>query len=282
MENTFKKIAVVVDSSADITSQQAHDNGLFVIRMPLTINEKQYIEFDEISDEEIIDFMKQGEVVKTSSPLLGEIYKTFEKILLDYDELIFIPLSSKLSSTYQNCAIASESFDGRVVVVDALSACAPIQVIARYAQEMIKLGYDSKEIKSKIENESYMFASLIPEDLVYLKRGGRISAAAAALANALKIVPILKVEDGQIDVYSKVRTRRKAISVAMEATLNVENQDDYEFMFVYAGVEDINEYVNEFQSNIASKVLVCKIKAVVMAHTGPGTIGFARIKKIKY
>ena len=68
----------------------------------------------------------------------------------------------------------------------------------------------------------------------------------------------------------------------MEATLNVENQDDYEFMFVYAGVEDINEYVNEFQSKIASKVLVCKIKAVVMAHTGPGTIGFARIKKIKY
>lgn len=278
----MKKTAIMVDSSADLSQEEAKDLNVFVIRMPLTINDNEYLEETDITDKEIVESMKSGNVVKTSQPVLGKIIEMWEEILLTYDELIYIPLSSKLSGTYHSATAASRAFGGKITVVDALSACCPIQLLVKYTKEMLEKGYECTDIKEKIENESYMFCSLIPADLVYLKRGGRISGAAVAIANALKIVPVLKVDKGEIDVLGKVRTRKKAVSFAMEQVVNVENLDDYDFVFTSCDVENEEEYIKEYEALINRKAFAGHIKAVVLAHVGPGTIGFARVKKIKY
>ena len=277
----MSNIAIMLDSSADLSVSEAKELGYYVVRMPLEINGKQYIEEIDISDKEVSDLMKAGNVVKTSQPKLGDIIEMWESLLKTYDEVIFIPLSSGLSGTYQSAKMASLEFNDKVTVIDAKSACCPIQKLAKYTKDMINLGYTSEEIKNKIES-SNMFCALIPDDLAYLKRGGRISSAAAAIANVLKIVPILKVDNGVIDVLGKVRTKRKAIQFAIESVMNVDNIDDYEFIFTCADVTNIDDYVNEFENELKRKVMIGNIKSVIMAHTGPGTIGFARVKKIKY
>ena len=275
-----KKIAIMVDSSADITRDEAKEMGVYVIRMPIMVDGRQYIEELEINDLEIAKMMRNGAVVKTAQPVLGDIGSMWNTLLEKYDQIVYIPLSSQLSGTYQTSYIASKEFENRVFVVDARIACAPFKVLIKYVKEMIKAGYDGQMIKDKVEKEASMFAIIVPENLTYLKRGGRISPAAAALGNMLKIVPVLKVENGAIDVETKVRTTKKAYQVAMEHVANVENKDDYEWMMLSVD-NDISEYKKEFEAMVQKEVIVDSLKAVIMCHVGPGTFALGRIKKIK-
>lgn len=279
----MSKIAVLVDSSADITNEEAKQHGLHVIRMPLTIDSKEYMEMDDIQDEEFIQKMKNGAIVKTAQPILGNLVVMWKNLLKEYDEVLFIPISSKLSGTYGSAVLASKDFDGKVTVVDAKMACYPLQFLAIQAKDMGDKGYSATEIKEKIENGTEMFAVIIPETLTYLKNGGRISPAAAALGNLLKIIPILKVDDGAIDVLDKVRTIKKAYATGLEYAFNVENVDDYFWFLVHSDLEKTaEEFLPIVEEKCKHKIEIHPIRAIIMAHTGPGTIGFGRIKKIDY
>lgn len=274
------KIAIMVDSSADITRDEAKEMGIYVVRMPIIVDGKEYIEELEINEKEIAKMMRNGAAVKTAQPLLGNIVAMWKNLLQKYDQIVYIPLSSQLSGTYQTAYLASKDFEGKVFVADAKFACAPIKVLVKYVKQMINAGYDGQMIKDKIEQEASMFAIIVPENLTYLKRGGRISPAAAALGNMLKIVPILKVENGAIDVESKVRTTKKAYQVAMEHVANVENRDDYEWMILSVDT-DITAYKQEFEKILGQEVLSDSMKSIIMCHTGPGTFACGRMKKIK-
>lgn len=278
----MSRIAVMVDSSSDITNEEAEKLGIYVIRMPIVIGDKEYIEFDEIDEEILGKMMKAGAVAKTQQPPLGKVLEMWEKLLTIYDEIIFIPLSSKLSGAYQSAYLASKEFGGRVTVVDALHACAPIKVLAKYTKEMIRKGYTSKEIKYKLENETELYAILIPADLVYLKRGGRISGAAAALAGMLKIVPLLTVENGAIDVYTKVRTAKKAYQTAIEHVIDIENREDYDWMFLSVDFKEHRQVCDQFKEALGLEVGEDTIRSVIMAHTGPGTMALGRMKRPKF
>lgn len=276
----MKKIAIMVDSGCDITRDEANELDVYVARMIVTVDGKEYLEDVDINASEIADKMRNGAVVKTSQPNLGETIKMWKEILKTHDQIIYIPISSGLSGTYQTSYLASKDFPNQVYVIDAKFACAPTKVLIKYVKEMIEKDYSCEQIVDKIEKEAEMFAIIVPEKLEYLKRGGRISAAAAALGSLLKIVPILKVENGAIDVETKVRTTSKAYQVAMETCLNVENVDDYEWMMLSCD-NDIEEYRKQYEEKIGRPVLSDSIKAIIMAHTGPGTFACGRIKKIK-
>lgn len=279
----MNKIAILVDSSADITNEEAKALGLHVIRMPLTINGEDIMETDGISDEEFIQKMKNGATVKTSQPLLGNLVMKWKELLEEYDAVLFLPISSKLSGTYNSAVLASQDFDGKVVVVDTEMACCPLQFTAMDAKKMAEKGYSLEEIKNKIENETYMFACIVPETLTYLKNGGRISPAAAALGNLLKIIPILKVEEGYIDVSDKVRTTKKAYLAAIEKTIDVPNKEDYYWFVVHSDCEELaKEYKTIVEEKVNQDVQVMPIRAIIMAHTGPGTLGVGRLKKLYY
>ena len=228
--------------------------------------------------------MKQGCIAKTSQPSLGKLTAFWDKLLETYDELIYVPISSKLSGSYNSAVLAAQDYDGKVTVLDAHFVCAPMQFLLKEIHKLIEMEMSCEDIKNFVENNMSMHAILIPEDLIYLKRGGRISAAVAALGNMLKIVPMLSVEDGALDVFDKVRTTKKAYKMAFEFATQVENLNDYYFLVLYGGTE--SEASKELYQKLSEiidpeNLYYGPITPVILAHTGPGTIGIGYVKKLK-
>ena len=279
----MQRVAVMTDSSADIHADQAEQLGLYVMRFPLIIDGQEYIEEEQISTPEFIRRMKEGAVVKTSQAHLGELIDTWNRILEEADEILYLPISSGLSGSYQSACTAAAGFDGRVTVVDARFACYPLTWLCLWAKRQLEEGYSCTQIKDKIEKEAELWAALIPEKLEYLKRGGRISPAAAALGNLLKIVPILKVEHGEIDVLGKVRTVKKAYQVGLDAAADVEDPADYEWMIVEADMKEEAQILKQqMEERVHQPVTIHEMSAIIMAHTGPRTLGYGRVKKLKF
>ncbi len=276
-------IKVVSDSAVDCTVLQEKELNLEVVRLPINLDGVEYLEAVDISLEQFIKKMREGAVVKTSQPTFAEITRAWDKALETADEVIYVPLSSKLSGSYASaCMYAEEEYKGKVTVLDLKQICYPQQQVCLDIQECIKKGMSSSEIKKLFEEKSELWAILIPEDISYLKRGGRISSAAAALANLLKIYPILKVEDGAIDVYDKVRTSKKAYQLGIDACLNgVSNVDDYHWFIVEADSMELSLKIKEeIEKKYPIKVKIVPMHAIVMSHTGPGTFCFGRYRKI--
>lgn len=281
----MKKVAFLCDSSADISAEQAKALDIHVIRMPIIIDGVSYTESETIQDQDLIQALKANKKITTTQPSLGEIMTMWEKLLETHDEVFYLPLSRELSGTCRNAIqlTSQEPFCGKVIVVDSTFACFPIVKMLEMARDMYAKGYSGAEIKRKIEEEGELFAILIPENLNALKNGGRISPAAAALAGLLKIHPLLKVENGAIDVQDKVRTLSKAYKAGIEACVKGINPDDYLWMIIDADNRKASdELKGMLEEACHQSVEQCVFKAVLLAHTGPGTIGFGRIKKIKY
>lgn len=281
----MKKVAFLCDSSADISAQQAKALDIHVIRMPIIIDGISYTESETIQDQDLIQALKANEKITTTQPSLGEIITMWEELLKTHDEVFYLPLSKELSGTCRNAIqlASQEPFCGKVIVVDSTFACFPIVKMLEIARDMYAKGYSGTEIKRKIEEEGELFAILIPENLNALKNGGRISPAAAALAGLLKIHPLLKVENGAIDVQDKVRTLSKAYKAGIEACVKDINTDDYLWMIIDADNRKASDELKcMLEEACHQSVEQCVFKAVLLAHTGPGTIGFGRIKKIKY
>lgn len=275
-------IAIITDSSAGISVESAQKEGIFVARMPLSINGKEYMEATNISRNDVISAMRQGQTVQTSQPPVGQLMLLIDELLKEHDSCLYIPISSKLSGSYQTAVSIAQDYNGRLVVVDALQVSAPLYATVVEAKQLADNGMSAEAIKSLIESEQFMDAALIPEDIVYLKRGGRISSAAAAVANLLKIVPVLRVFDGSIDLADKVRTHKKAVKTGIELILKDLNHEDYN-IFVLNGDCDDKLYaatVKEVESIIQGKIIQREIYPIVLAHTGPGTIAVAIRKKL--
>lgn len=279
----MKKIAIMCDSSADISKEEAEQLDLHVIRMPMSIDQDTYIEAETITDEEVIQALKQNKIVKTSQPIIGDIIEMWDNLLETYDEVFYLPISKELSGTCHTAISMAESYLGKVTVVDSTFVCYPIITILKKVKEMFELGYTAQQVKDKVEQEAELFAILIPEDVTTLKNGGRISPAAAALAGLLKIQPLLKVENGAIELVDKVRTLKKAYKTGLSIVLDGINPSDYDWMIIDANNREVsNELKILLEEACGQPVQQKEFKSVIMSHTGVGTIGFGRIRKIKY
>ena len=281
----MNNIAFMCDSSADISPELAKELGFYVLRMPITIDGQEFIESETIFDEDIIKALKENKVVKTAQPIVGNLLGMWDTLLEEYDEVFYIPLTYSLSGTCKFAISASQSepYKGRVTVVNSEYVAYPVVNQLLVAKDMASKGYDTQTIKDKLENESDLFAVLIPETLDALKAGGRISPAAAALAGLLKIQPLLKIEHGAIDLQDKVRTLKKAYAKGIEVVLDGVNPEDYTWMIIDAyNQEKSDELKVLLEQATGQPVEQHRFKAVIMSHTGQGTIGFGRIKKIKY
>ena len=276
------KIAVITDSSAGVSTQDALDQGIYVARMPLVIDDREFMEESEVSRADLINAMRLGSSVKTSQPPLGQLIAMFDSLLESHDHIIFLPISSKLSGSYQTAMALVEDYDGRLTVIDSLFVSAPLYYATVEVKRMADMGMDPDAIRNKVEKESWMYASLIPDDIVYLKRGGRISSAAAAIANLLKIVPVLKVYNGEIDLADKVRTHKKAVKVGIELAMAQFDPEHYEVV-VLDGDCDPKMYqglVKDIESKYGITVIQRELYPIVMAHTGPGSVAISVRKKL--
>ena len=276
------KIAVMIDSAADINKEDAKKENVFVTRFTINIDGKDYLDEEDINLEQFKKYLNEDCDMKTSQTSIGMLIQQWDKLFLDFDHIIYLTLSEKLSGAYSSAFAAAQDYKGKVTVVDTKAVAYPLQIIRKQALKLLELGKSPKEIKEIIESNEPMFAYLIPNDIKHLKKGGRISPSAAALANLLKIVPVLVVEEGKIDAYAKVRTNKKAVNKAFNDIIKkFENPEDYHWFILHSDLEEqANEYKERLIEEIDQPVTIAPLHPTLLVHAGPKTFVIATLKKI--
>lgn len=280
------KTAIMTDTNSGITKDIAKELGIYVIPMPVIIDEKTYYENDTITEAEFFCALSGNSHITTSQPSPGDVMDLWDQILDEgYDELVYIPMSSGLSNS---CAAAlgySQEYDGKVEVIDNHRISVTMYQSVLHARDLALQGASAKEIKTVLENDAYNSSIyLAVNTLEYLKKGGRITPAAALIGSVLSIKPILTIQGEKLDSYAKTRGSMKKAEEKMLSAV----QSDIEKRFASldqtklhigaagAGltVEQQEEWVNLLRSKFpAADIFYSPLSASVSVHTGPGAVG---------
>ena len=212
------KVAVITDSNSGITQNQAGEYGIYVLPMPFYIDEKLYFEDITLTQEEFYKRLGEGVDIKTSQPAPGDVMDLWNKVLKEYDEIVHMPMSSGLSSSCETAHIQAEDFDGKVQVVNNQRISVTQKQSVLEAKKMAEQGMGAAEIKSILEEHKMESSIFITVDtLKYLKQGGRITPAAAAIGSVLNIKPVLQIKGEKLDAFTKARGMKLAKKKMLEA-----------------------------------------------------------------
>ena len=213
------KIAIATDTNSGITAMEGEKLGVFVLAMPVNLEETIHYEGIDITSEQLYDAMRQHRDVSTSQPSPGQLMELWDGILAKgYDEIVYIPMSSGLSGSCQSAALFARDYDGKVQVVDnhRISVTQRESVIS--ALRLAEQGYDAGQIRRFLEKHAYDASIYITVDsMEYLKKGGRVTPAAATLATVLNLKPVLTLQGDKLDAFAKVRGMKLAESKMIEA-----------------------------------------------------------------
>ena len=283
------KIAIVTDSNAGLVTDEA--KGIFVLPMSFLINEEEYFENVNLTQEKFYELLEEGSNVSTSQPAPAAILELWDRILKDYDRIVHIPLSSSLSNSCQTAALLAEDYDGKVEVVNNYR----ISVTQRRSVEAARLladqGKDAAEIRRILEETALDSSIYITLDtLTYLKRGGRITPAAAAIGTILRLKPVLQIQGGKLDAFAKARTMKQAKSLMIEAIRKdmAERFGDTTGKLTHIDIahtkndEAAEEFARELQAEFP-EMTSCQIdplSLVVSCHIGPGSLAVAVTRKL--
>ncbi len=287
------KVAILTDSNSGITQSRAHELGITVIPMPFTVNGADHLEDINLSQEEFYHMLSEDADIHTSQPSPACIMDTWKELLKDHDEILYIPMSSGLSSTCQNAMTYAEDFDGRVSVVNNQRISVTQHQSVLDAMEMADKGYSAGEIKKILEDTKFDSSIYIMlNTLKYLKKGGRITPAAAAFAEILNLKPILQIQGEKLDAFSKARGIKQAKSIMINAI-----RSDIEHRFGCLGSVEKNIWLEvaytedeasarQFAQEICEAFPGYPIDAVnveplslsISCHIGPGALAIACTK----
>lgn len=212
------KIAIVTDSNSGITQAQAEELGVFVLPMPFMIDGQDYYEDINLTQKEFYEKLKDGSDISTSQPSPESVLKLWDNILKDYDEIVHIPMSSGLSGSCQTAQMLAEDYEGKVEVVNNQRISVTQRQSVLDARELARRGMRAGEIRKYLEDTKFDSSIYIMVDtLKYLKKGGRITPAAAALGTLLKLKPVLQIQGEKLDAFAKARTVKQAKNMMMTA-----------------------------------------------------------------
>lgn len=281
----MEKIAIVTDSNSGITQEEGKNIGVFVVPMPFTVDGAEYLEDINITQEKFFELLENGAEVTTSQPAQTYLEEVWKDLLNSYEQIIYIPMSSGLSATCENAKKFAEGFNGRVHVVDNLRISVPQKISVYEAVRMAKGGKSVEEILKHLENTKgkcsiYLTVSV----LKYLRKGGRITPAAAALGDMLKLKPILFTRGQSFDKFAvtlSIGQAKKKMIQQIKHELDTEFKPEYEqgkmaLLVAYSkfkeeGVKFAKEIESEFPD---MKVLyVDPLSLSVACHTGAGALG---------
>lgn len=285
------KVAVVTDSNSGITQSKAKELGISVIPMPFMINEETFEEDINLTQEQFYEKLVEGAEISTSQPSPETVMNLWSELLKTYDEIVHIPMSSALSSSCQTAMMLAEDFDGRVFVVDNQRISVTQYQSALDAMELARVGLSGAQIKEILEREARESSIYIMVDtLKYLKKGGRITPAAAALGTLLRIKPVLQIQGGKLDSFSKARTVKQAKTTMLSAIAKdlEERFDDpkAEKCWMEIAYTCEKEIAEEFQQEIrqqfpqVQQIHMDPLSLSVACHIGPGALAVAITKKI--
>ena len=288
------KVAIMTDSNSGITQAQAKELGIFVLPMPFTINNQEYLEDVNLTQDEFYDKLMNNAEVFTSQPAVGEVTKFFNKILKDYDQIVHIPMSSGLSGSCQTALMLAQEdeYKDKVYVVDSQRISVTQKWDVLDAIDLAKQGKSAKEIHDILmDNKMNATIYITVNTLEYLKKGGRITPAAAALGGLLKIKPILTIQGEKLDSFQKTRTMVKARSIMIEAVMNDikeridpqhDDLSDARIMIAYTYDKDqALEFKKQVEEIFPHHEIICDpLSLSVACHIGPHSLALAACKKI--
>ena len=274
----MSKVAIVTDSNSGLTQAQAKELGIRVMPMPFYINEEMLLEDIDLTQEQFYEKLEQGGEIKTSMPLVGDVTDKWDELLKDYDEIVYIPMSSGLSGSCQSAALFARDYDGKVQVVDnhRISVTQRESVIS--ALRLAEQGYDAGQIREFLEKHAYDASIYITVDsMEYLKKGGRVTPAAATLATVLNLKPILRGdEEGHIVTCEKVRGRARAIAnLAARYETRAVHPELQRVAITHGDCPEDAQALAERIRAIAEpkELIVCPHEPFTGAHVGPGMLG---------
>lgn len=215
------KIGIITDSNSGITQKQANELGIFVLPMPFMVNEETFFEDISLSQEEFYERLANGDDVVTSQPSPESVMNLWDKVLKEYDEIVHIPMSSGLSGSCQSAMMLAQDYDGKVQVVNNQRISVTQRQSVMDALKLAEQGKNAAEIKDFLEKDKFNSSIYIMLDtLYYLKKGGRITPAAAALGTLLKLKPVLQIQGDKLDAFAKARTTSQGKTIMMNAIKN--------------------------------------------------------------
>lgn len=286
----MSKVIIITDSNSGITQTQAKKMGVVVLPMPFYINEEMFYEDIDLSQEQFYEKLQAGGDIKTSMPLVGDVTDKWDELLKEYDEVVYIPMSSGLSSSCETAYMLSQDYDGKVEVVNNQRISVTMRQSVIDAKNLAEAGKSAKEIKDILEAAKFDSSIYIMVDtLTYLKKGGRITPAAAALGTLLKLKPVLQIQGEKLDAFAKARTVKQAKNIMIEAM-----KSDFEKRFDSADGRNINlemAYTHDLEAALAFKeevqaafpeneIVLNPLSLSVSCHIGPGALAIACSKKI--
>ncbi|MDE7404641.1 MAG: DegV family protein, partial [Lachnospiraceae bacterium] len=202
-----QKIAIITDSNSGITQAEAKDLGIIVLPMPFMIGEETFFEDITLTQEEFYEKLEGGADVVTSQPSPESVMNLWKETLKEYDEIVYIPMSSGLSGSCQSALMLSEDFDGKVQVVNNQRISVTQRQSAMDAKMLAERNMNAAQIKEFLENDKFNSSIYIMLDtLYYLKKGGRITPAAAAIGTILKLKPVLTIQGDKLYAFANART----------------------------------------------------------------------------
>ncbi|MCI9502604.1 MAG: DegV family protein [Hungatella sp.] len=286
------RTAIVTDSNSGITQIQAKELGVFVLPMPFTINGQDYYEDINLTQREFYEKLKDGSDISTSQPSPESVTNLWDEILKDYDQIAHIPMSSGLSSSCQTALMLAEDYEGKVEVVNNQRISVTQRQSVLDARQMAEQGKTAGEIKEYLEATKFDSSIYIMLDtLKYLKKGGRITPAAAALGTLLKLKPVLQIQGEKLDAFAKARTVKQAKSIMINAIAR-----DMEQRFKDAGGGKIHLSIAHTENEAAALELREELKSAfpatgeinidplslsVSCHIGPGALAIACAKAME-
>lgn len=286
------KIAIVTDSNSGITQEQAKEMGVHVIPMPFYINETMYLEGVTLSQEEFYERLKNDEPISTSQPSPAEVCGLWDMLLKENDEIVHIPMSSGLSNSCETAMGLARDYDGKVQVVDnqRISVTQYQSVVDALAlRDAGKSAVEIKEVLEAEKLESSIYITL--ETLKYLKKGGRITPAAAAIGTVINLKPVLQIQGEKLDAYAKVRGKKQAKRAMLKAA-----QEDMQERFAayeeeglmciesaYTGnPEEAEEFKKEIEAAFPGhEVRMAPLALSIACHIGHGALAIGCTKKVK-
>lgn len=288
----MSKVIVVTDSNSGITPDEAKKLEVEVIPMPFYIDEQMYYENIDLTQEQFYEKLTAGGDIKTSMPLVGDVTDKWDEFLKENDEIVYIPMSSGLSSSCETAYMLSQDYDGKVQVVNNQRISVTMRQSVIDAKNLAEAGKNAAEIKQILEDAKFESSIYIMVDtLNYLKKGGRITPAAAALGTLLKLKPVLQIQGEKLDAFAKARTVKQAKSIMIDAMKSdfekrFNNPDGSQINLEMAYTHDIaaaEAFKEEVQAAFPNNEIVMNpLSLSVSCHIGPGALAIACSKKIEY
>lgn len=279
------KTAILTDTNSGISSAEAEELGIFLIPMPIIINDETFYEGQNITEEAFYQALASDKKVTTSQPSPADVLDYWDSLLQKgFDEVVYIPMSSGLSNSCHAAMGFAEDYDAKVFVVDNHRISVTLKASAIMAKKLSDMGKKGSEIKAILEEDAYHSSIYISVNtLTYLKRGGRITPAAAMIGSVLNIKPILTIQGEKLDSFSKARSMKKCEQRMIEALLNDKEKrfadiPNEQLSIGAAGTclseeEQLNWKHALEEAFPGADVFYNPLSASIGCHTGPGAVG---------